>query len=61
MIESFGYVRSSLGDEDGLGDGYTTITFEVADQTLKKIKEFYTAPSQGAAGYFMGMAETEGE
>ncbi|MBI4788879.1 MAG: universal stress protein [Chloroflexi bacterium] len=33
-------------------DGLTTITFNVADLMLKKIKEFYTAQSQGASGYF---------
>jgi nucleotide-binding universal stress UspA family protein len=42
-------------------DGHTSITFEVADVTLKKIKEFYTAQSQGAAGYFAGMEKKGGQ
>ena len=41
-------------------DGHARITFEVADATLKKIKEFYTAQSQGAAGYFTGMEQQGG-
>ena len=41
-------------------DGQTTITFEVADGTLKKIKGFYTAQSQGASGYFTGIEKGDG-
>lgn len=37
-------------------EGHTTITFHVADATLKKIKEFYTAQSEGAAGYLRELA-----
>jgi proto-chlorophyllide reductase subunit len=42
-------------------DGLTIINFNVADMMLKKIKEFYTAQSQGASGYFMEIEGKDGE
>ncbi|MBI3742170.1 MAG: universal stress protein [Chloroflexi bacterium] len=40
-------------------DGFTEITFNVADMMLKKIKEFYSAQSKGASGFFAGMTGKE--
>ncbi|MBI3742173.1 MAG: hypothetical protein HY257_10530 [Chloroflexi bacterium] len=42
-------------------DGMTNITYNVADMMLKKVKEFYSAQSEGAAGYFAGIEKRDGE
>jgi hypothetical protein len=41
--------------------GHSTITFEVADTMLKQIREMWEAQSEGAFGYFKGMAGDNGK
>ncbi|MBV7337916.1 universal stress protein [Chloroflexi bacterium TSY] len=38
--------------------GHSAINYEVADEMLKKIREMWEAQSEGAFGYFKGMAGT---
>ena len=36
--------------------GHSAIHYEIADEMLKKVRELWEAQSQGAFGYFKGMA-----
>ncbi len=41
--------------------GHSIITYEIADEMLKQVREMWEAQSEGAFGYFKGMAGTDGK
>jgi hypothetical protein len=41
--------------------GQSLISYEVADELLRKIREMWESQSDGAFGYFKGMAGQDGE
>jgi nucleotide-binding universal stress UspA family protein len=41
--------------------GHSTITYDIADEMLKKIREMWEAQGEGAFGYFKGMAAADGK